>query len=52
MVWCYALVAIYMLVAAHDVHVLMKIWLVGVPHQMIPPFSMFKDGRELKNCPR
>ena len=33
-------------------HGLMHMWLVGVLQQMIPPFSMFHDGRELENLPK
>ena len=32
-------------------HGLTHIWIVDAPHQMIPPFSMFWDGRELENFP-
>ena len=28
-------------------HGLIHIWIVGAPHQMITPFSMFQDGRGL-----
>ena len=31
---------------------LMHIWLLGGPHQIIPPFSMFHDGRELYHFSR
>ena len=33
-------------------HGLIHIWIVGAPHQMIHPFSIFQDGRELDNLPR
>ena len=31
---------------------LMHIWLMSVPHQMIIPFTMFKDRKELEHFPR
>ena len=32
-------------------HGLTNIWLVGVSHQIIDPFYVFKDGRELEDFP-
>ena len=31
---------------------LMQMWLVGVPQNFTPSFSMFQDGRELEHFPR
>ena len=33
-------------------HGLVHIWLVGDPHHIIPPFSIFQIGRELEHFPR
>ena len=35
-----------------DLHGLMHTWLLGVPHQMITLFSMYRDGKELDNFTR
>ena len=46
-----ALVARGMEFTSKKLHGLIHICIVGAQHQMIIPFSMFRDGWELENFP-